>query len=141
MNDSSSFRRTDARLLLLAACACWVLLAAVVAYGAPGPGTQTAPPKNRSQPTIVGDLREGETVTASPGAWRGTQPIEFAFKWVSCTRRVSNCGSIPGATQRKYEVRSRDVGRRLIVSVTASNRDGGSSAESDASAVIRRCAS
>lgn len=135
MSDSSRSRRTDARLLLLVPCA-FLAVAAGTAYGGAPPGAQTAPPKNRAKPTIVGDLRVGETVTASPGAWRGRDPITFEYQWISCTRRVSNCRSIRGATQSSYWLRRRDLGRRLIVSVTASNPDGGASAQSNASAVI-----
>jgi hypothetical protein len=137
----SQLTRPGVRLVPRAALVLGALLmlTAFAGVGAYYPKSQTAPPKNRSKPIIAGDLREGETLTVSPGSWRGAKPMRFVYQWVSCTPRVSNCGSIRGAFGRRYELHSRDVGRRLIVSVTASNRDGGSSAQSDATAVVKSC--
>jgi hypothetical protein len=98
--------------------------------------TQATPPRNTSLPTISGERRVGETLTASPGTWRGDRPLSFTYQWVRCSASVSNCINVGGGTSNRYALTSRDRGRRLIVSVTARNAAGGSSAQSRATGVI-----
>ena len=117
-------------------------LAAVAAtFTAVGAAATPAPPRNTSLPTISGTARVDETLTASPGAWRGDRPMSFSYQWVRCSRTVSNCANVAGATSNRYALTSRDLNRRLIVSVTARNAAGGGSAQSRASDVVARRAS
>ena len=115
--------------------AAFALVAAT--YTAAGAAsTQATPPRNTSLPAISGTARVGETLTASPGTWAGDRPMSFSYQWVRCSRAVSNCANVAGATTNRYALTSRDRDRRLIVSVTARNAAGGGSAQSRASSVV-----
>ena len=93
-------------------------------------------PRNTSLPAISGVMRVGETLTASPGTWSGDRPMSFGYQWVRCSQAVSNCANVAGATGSRYTLTSRDRNRRLIVSVTARNDDGGAAAQSRATPAI-----
>ena len=98
--------------------------------GGSGSGKHSTPPANASLPTITGTAAEGQTLTASPGSWTGTQPIGYAFQW----RR--NGSGIAGATAATYVPTSADVGYQLDVVVVASNGAGSSSATSVRTAAV-----
>jgi len=93
-------------------------------------GARAAAPRNTSIPTISGTLREGETLTANPGAWTGTSPISFAYQWQRCDANGGNCSNIAGATNRSYTVAAADVNRSVRVVVRATNSAGNRSATS-----------
>ncbi len=44
-------------------------------------------PNNLTPPSIAGEPVLGETLTADPGFWSGTQPITFTYQWRSCNRQ------------------------------------------------------
>jgi hypothetical protein len=113
-----------------------IALAAFAGAGGAAPSTQAAPPSNTSKPRITGEARAGETLTATTGEWSGTAPITYAFQWIRCSVSLANCRNIGGATRNTYRITSADVGRRLIVSVRAQNRDGDRRAQSDPTAEI-----
>jgi hypothetical protein len=119
-------------LVALAPAATAVLALGALAAGAAAPA---APPANTAKPAISGTARDGETLTASPGTWSGA-PTSYSYQWIRCSATVSNCNPINGATGRTYNLTASDVGRRLIVSVTARNADGANSAQSNATAVV-----
>src|SRR5262245_16320842 len=108
-----------------------VLLAGGAAQGAP-----TSAPANTSPPTISGPEQAGETLTASSGAWSGSTPMTFAYRWQRCDKNGNSCGNISGATNQTYAAQKNDVGRRLRVSATASNSDGTANAVSSPTGVI-----
>lgn len=93
-------------------------------------GPRASAPRNTSIPTISGDLREGQTLTANPGVWTGTSPISFAYQWQRCDANGGNCANISGATNRAYVVSSADVSRSVRVVVRATNPAGTRSATS-----------
>lgn len=95
----------------------------------------TVPPAVTREPSITGDARVGATLTASEGAWTG-QPVSYAYSWRRCDANGAACVAIAGATGKTYGVRSEDVGRRLRVSVTASNPYGSGTKESNGTAVV-----
>jgi hypothetical protein len=79
------------------------------------------PPTNTSPPTISGNPVAGQTLTASPGTWTGTQPITYAYQWRRCDASGAACADIAGATSSTYVVQSADVGSTFRIQVTASN--------------------
>jgi hypothetical protein len=110
----------------------------LVAFAGAGVASSTAtPPRNASLPIISGTPEVGSTFFASPGSWHGTTPMSFAYQWIRCTAQVSDCGPIGGATHSSYQLTSADRGRKLIVSVTATNSAGSSAAQSRTSPVVR----
>jgi hypothetical protein len=98
--------------------------------------TTDAQPTNTSSPTISGTAQEGQTLTADPGTWSGTQPIGYAYQWLRCDSAGANCTDIAGATAKTYALVSAEVGSALRVAVTASNSAGSGSAASGATATI-----
>src|SRR2546423_230904 len=59
-------------------------------------------PANTSLPTISGTLRDGQTLTGSPGAWSGTTPINYAYQWQRCDVLTGICNPVAGATPATY---------------------------------------
>jgi hypothetical protein len=96
----------------------------------------SARPRNTSAPTIAGSPVIGETLTASPGTWSGSQPITYGYQWRRCDRNGNSCASISAATGRTYATQQPDVGASLRVRVTARNSIGTDTATSAPTAVI-----
>ncbi|MCU0313483.1 MAG: hypothetical protein MUC84_05405, partial [Solirubrobacteraceae bacterium] len=78
-------------------------------------------------PEITGVPGEGVPLTATTGTFTGTGPITYAYRWQRCEADGSACTDIPGATTASYTPGPEDVGRALVVVVTATNRGGSTS--------------
>jgi hypothetical protein len=129
--------RRDRRLRLATPVALAATLVAVLALLAGlGSAASSVLPKNTSPPTISGTAREGQTLTASRGSWTGTEPITYTYRWLRCSSTVSDCVAISGATSKSYTLTSRDVGKRLIVTVRATNSSGSTTAQSSATRTV-----
>lgn len=148
-------RSTGARYLVQRADEGARLLVAVVARNAVGWTTSTSAPtavvtpaapaavapRAAARPVVNGTLRAGNTLTATSGSWTGTKPFAFAYRWVRCDRGGgapdgSNCASISGADESTYRLATSDVGSRLRVRVTASNRAGSATAASEPTTLV-----
>jgi hypothetical protein len=104
-------------------------------------GPPPTPPSNTAAPTISGQAKLQQTLTAAPGSWSGTQPISFAYQWARCDSAGAACLGIPGATGSSYTVALVDVASTLEVSVTASNSAGSASASSAATSPVASASS
>jgi hypothetical protein len=93
------------------------------------------PPANTSLPTITGSASEGQTLSATNGAWSGS-PTSYTYQWQDCNSSGAGCGNISGATGSSRTLSSGDVDHTLRVVVTAHNSGGASSATSVATAVV-----
>jgi hypothetical protein len=95
----------------------------------------SSPPVNTSLPTISGTAQSGQTLTANPGSWSGTQPINYSYQWQRCNSSGTSCTGI--ATGPTYTTTDNDVNSTLRVAVTASNIAGQASATSNATAIVQ----
>ena len=44
----------------------------------------------------------GETLTADPGTWTGTGPLDYTYQWQRCDFIGKDCEVITGATDATY---------------------------------------
>jgi hypothetical protein len=80
-------------------------------------------PTNTARPTITGEARVGQELTAENGTWTGN-PTSFAYQWQRCDIDAVICLDVGGATGKTYGIREIDIGFRLRVEVTARNAMG-----------------
>jgi hypothetical protein len=100
-------------------------------------GQAASAPVNTSRPSISGRAQENNALSANPGKWSGSQPISFSGVWLRCDRSGDDCFNILGTADRlQYALQFDDVGHRIRVRVTASNKDGTATATSSATSVI-----
>jgi hypothetical protein len=109
--------------------------AAVSGASAPPPPLPPTPPTDSSPPTVTGTAVQGQTLTATPGTWSGTQPMSYNYGWQRCTA-AGACSAIAGATASTYTAASGDVSYALKVAVTAGNTAGSATAASAATATV-----
>lgn len=107
-----------------------ITLAAIGVFGVGSAAAAAPGPKNTSLPTISGTAQQGQTLTADPGTWTGTQPITFTYQWRRCDAGGNACSNIVGAVDKTRTATVADVGKTLRVVVTAKNADGSTDATS-----------
>ena len=99
-------------------------------------GTPPTPsPTNTAPPTISGTAQQGQTLTASPGGWRGVQ-LSYSYQWQRCSASGGSCSAIAGATGASYTLTASDAGKTIRVAVSARNPGGTSSATSNATGIV-----
>jgi subtilisin family serine protease len=101
-----------------------------------GPAPAGTPPAATALPAVTGIAEQGQTLTASAGAWSGSTPMGFAYHWRRCDLSGAACLAVAGATSQGYVLGSADVGSTIMASVTASNAYGSSTASSAATAIV-----
>ena len=94
------------------------------------------PPTNTSPPAVLGNPQPSETLTAQPGAWTGTQPIDYTYQWQRCQADGSSCTDLADADDPSYVVAPDDAGNTLRVSVIATNGAGSATAVSAATGLV-----
>jgi hypothetical protein len=97
--------------------------------------SNAAPLTNTARPTITGEPRVGQELTATEGTWTGN-PTSFSFQWQRCNIDAITCLDVTGATGRTYGVRLADLGFRLRVQVVARKDGRSGSATSAPTAVV-----
>ena len=90
-----------------------------------GGGGGGAVPVNTALPTVSGFAGQGQTLTATNGAWNGS-PTSFRYQWQRCDTGGGNCQPIAAATNPTYVLTQSDVGQTVGVLVTATNGSGDS---------------
>lgn len=94
----------------------------------------TTRPSNTAPPTVVGTPQAGKAVTASPGTWNGTVPLNYTYGWQRCDATGTGCSTV--ASGSSYTLTSVDVNNTVRLSVTAQNSAGAVSAESAPSPLV-----
>ncbi len=96
---------------------------AVTALSEPTAVVAPSAPRALDFPAADGEARDGEAMTARPGAWKGTGPLAHSYRWERCVEGAG-CSAIEGAVDAVYRLTGADVGRRVRVVVTATGRGG-----------------
>lgn len=94
------------------------------------------PPQNTTAPSVTGNPRQGQVLSAVRGTWTGTTPLTYAYEWRSCDATGSACDAIAGETGTTYQLAAADLGRTVRVKVTATNPAGTEVATSPATTPI-----
>jgi hypothetical protein len=120
------------RIILIAVS----LVAAIGAASSAGAGKRNGqqPPLNTALPTISGSAVSGSALAAGTGTWNAAQ--SYGFQWHRCDAAGGSCAPVAGATGTTYTLGSLDVGSTLRVSVTATNKNGSTSATSAQTGVV-----
>jgi hypothetical protein len=97
--------------------------------------TVTGPPVNTGAPTITGQATEWHSEYTTRGTWIGTPEItKYEYQWYLCE---PGCIPIQGDTAAEKLVASpTEVGKTLMVEVTATNADGSTIAFSNPSPAL-----
>jgi glucose/arabinose dehydrogenase/PKD repeat protein len=103
--------------------------------------TFVASPANVSAPSVLGIARAGAMLSADGGAWTGSAPLFFEFRWQRCDRAGADCVDIPETTSATYELADADVGSTIRVVVTATNVVGSDSASSEPTERVKHACS
>jgi hypothetical protein len=127
--------RSRRRLNQGLAIAALATVSAATASSGPEAGGGQRPPVNLTLPSISGAAIEGQSVTADPGRWSGPART-YSFQWQRCDSGGAACSAIAAATKKTYLVVAADVGKRLRVTVVATNKNGSAAATSGATAVV-----
>jgi hypothetical protein len=93
-------------------------------------------PAISAPPLVVGEPREGLSLTASTGTWTGTRPLRFSYGWYRCRADGSSCAAIASATSATLMLGAGEIDSTLRVLVTATNVAGSRSAASAMTAVV-----
>jgi subtilase family serine protease len=103
-------------------------------------GTQpilSAAPVNTAHPTVSGTVNQiayqGATLTGAVGTWSPSG--SFSYQWMDSSDGGTTWTAIPGATNLTYVVAASDVGKRIRITVTATNSYGSASGSSLGAAV------
>lgn len=122
--------KSTPRLLLILATGVLVVTLVGVVGAAAAPDSPTAAPTNTAAPEVTGQAEQGQTLIATNGSWANSLPTGFAYQWIRCTGRGTECAAVGGATTQRYVMTSADVGWEFKIAVTASNADGSTTAVS-----------
>ena len=94
------------------------------------------PPVNveTEPPTISGEAREGQMLSANAGAWAGTGSgtFSYSYRWEDCSPKCEPTG----ATGSTYTLVSSDVGHTVQVVVIAKGTDGTGEATSQTTTIV-----
>jgi alpha-tubulin suppressor-like RCC1 family protein len=99
-------------------------------------GEEPIPPLDIIAPSIEGSATAGETLTATPGVWSGSEPISYSYEWALCSPDDETCAAVEGATAASYTLSNSDVGSTVVVTVVAHNSARSETATSTQSEVI-----
>ena len=94
------------------------------------------PSNTGAAPSVLGSLVEGQTLSVNPGSWSGSEPISYAYQWLSCNAAGEACGEISKATGSTLKLLSGLIGDTVEVVVTATNVAGSHSVTSSPTGLV-----
>ena len=97
------------------------------------------PPSVVHAPSVDGLARKGSGLALAAGAWDdhdADSSLAIAHQWQRCRYDGSACVDIPGATGSTLVLGEGDVGKRIRVVETATNREGSGQAVSGLTALV-----
>ncbi|WEX07371.1 phage tail tube protein [Chelativorans sp. AA-79] len=111
-------------------------MTATVTWKVSGDPIQTDPtaPRNLVAAAITGTPQVGAPLTVDPGVWAGA--MEIAVQWQKDAGGDGNFADITGATGSAYVPVTADVGSKIRVTLTGSNADFDTSANSAETAAV-----
>ncbi len=114
------------------------VVALLVASGATG--LSKSPPELKKAPVIASQtlVQVGSTLSGDPGQWKSTKDISYTYEWLRCNENGGECKEISGATKTTYTVVQADVGHTIRFQVTAKNKDGKTTANSNPTAIVQQ---
>jgi hypothetical protein len=96
--------------------------------------TTLSAPVNTAAPSVTGTATVGSLLSASSGTWTGTPSPTYAYAWLLCGAEQlapraggiapSGCTPIRGATAATYTLVTSQLGKWILVRVTARNASG-----------------
>ncbi len=101
--------------------------------------TDNAPHASAAPQIAPAAAAVGATLSASPGSWSapaGAGALAYGYSWLSCDAAGQACAPIAGADGASFAVSGAQAGRTLRVAISASDRDGVASAQSEATAPV-----
>lgn len=110
--------------------------AVVVGWSATAVGgdapTEASTPDNTTLPTLSGTVEVGQTIEGDKGTWLNA--TSFTYQWKRSDNNGNNFGDVSGQTSASYTLTQADVGKRLLLEVTA--HKGSKSAVKNTAATI-----
>jgi hypothetical protein len=95
-------------------------------------GAISSAPGLESDPFVSGTATSGQTLSLSANTWSGTPTPTISYQWMRCTQALgsisttkpASCSEISGAISTSYTLTSLDVGKYILIQITASNSAG-----------------
>jgi chitodextrinase len=107
----------------------------VAAVGGATAARVEAPPVNLTPPALSGAPVVGGTLTGTLGTWQG-RGNKYATTWLRCPS-TGSCVAVQSGTSLTYSPAAGDAGAAIQLRVTATNRDGSTSAVSSPSGAVQ----
>src|SRR5438067_1704329 len=89
-----------------------------------------------SRPAILGVAQAGHTLQAKRGSWSSVTSPTYSYRWCwtsgsTCQKTLAN-----GASKTSYVPSAADIGKRILLLVTATDEVGSTTAASDPTAPV-----
>jgi hypothetical protein len=121
---------THARITIRVQISATINGAATAANSNATPQIAAAPTVNTTLPAVSGDPIENQELTASAGAWSGTDVHVVSYQWVRCDPPFAACTNDGVASlSGRYIVQTADVGHYVTFVETVANRLGATSTQ------------
>ena len=92
----------------------------------------TQAPGLESDPYVSGTATSGQNVSLAASTWSGTPTPTLSYQWMRCTQFINSissskpasCSEISGEVATTYTLTASDVGKYVLIQITATNSAG-----------------